>query len=120
MFINTVHRAPRPILQSPCPDFPQLGKIIPALEYGTDSQYSGKLKLGIFNQDFPECLESVKITMGHQNVDCNQFSSWTSRWGTGRDKRLERTEVVHRILPSRRASRSVAVLLRVACARALR
>ena len=55
---------------SPCPDFPQLGKIIPALEYGTDSQYSGKLKLRIFNQDFPECLESVKITMGHQNVDC--------------------------------------------------
>ena len=39
-----------------------------------------KLKLRSFNQDFPECLESVKITMGQQNIDCNQFSSWTSRW----------------------------------------
>ena len=31
-----------------------------------------------FQSGFPESLESVKITMGHQNV--NQFSSWTSRW----------------------------------------
>ena len=41
-----------------------------------------KLKLRSFNRDFPGCLESVKITMGQQNVDCNQFSSWTSRWET--------------------------------------
>eukprot|EP01043_Picozoa_sp_COSAG02_P032166 COSAG02_NODE_2137_length_9694_cov_51.871287_5_plen_155_part_00 len=40
------------------------------------------MKTGIenFQSGFPTCLESVKITMGRQNVDCNQFSAWTSRW----------------------------------------
>ena len=40
-----------------------------------------KTEIENFQSGFPECLESVKITMGQQNVDCNQFSSWTSRWG---------------------------------------
>ncbi len=44
-----------------------------------------KLKTEIenFQSEFPECLESVKITMGHQNVDSNQFVSSTSRFALG-------------------------------------
>ncbi len=41
------------------------------------------MKTGIENsrQEFPtNASEAVKITMGHQHVDGNQFSSWTSRW----------------------------------------
>ena len=33
------------------------------------------MKTENFQSGFPERLESVKITMGHRNVDCNQFSS---------------------------------------------
>lgn len=51
---------------------------------------------------FPVSLESqsVKIPMGHRNVDCNQFSSWTSPCLPGVDLQLNHGVIIYVGIPT--------------------